>query len=132
MRTKPCLTSADVQKIVAACKADADKNKWKVSIAVVDDAGNLLHFERPDDVRVMTIEIAIGKARTSALTAKPSRELQERIKDRPGMVKIRNTLPMQGGVPLLYQGTCVGAVGVSGVQSHEDEQVANAGAAVLG
>lgn len=131
MRTKPCLTSADVQKIVAACKADANKNKWKVSIAVVDEAGNLLHFERPDDVRAMTVDIAIGKARTSAITTRPSRELQERIKDRPGMVKIPNTLPMQGGIPILYQGACVGAIGVSGVQSHEDEQVANAGAAAI-
>jgi uncharacterized protein GlcG (DUF336 family) len=131
MRTKTCLTSDDVHKMVAACKAEAAKNKWNVSIAVVDDAGFLLQLERMDGAGGMTAVVCEGKARTAALTGRSTKFWEDRIKDRPVFLKFPDSLPIQGGIPLMHQGQCVGAIGVSGVQSHEDEQIANAGAATL-
>jgi len=127
MRTKPCLTSADVLKMAAACKAEAEKNRWSVTIAIVDDAGIPLYLERMDGTTATTAEVAIGKARTSAITRRPSKFWEERVKDRPGFLNFPGVLQVQGGLPIIYQGECVGAIGVSGVQSHEDEQIAQAG-----
>jgi glc operon protein GlcG len=131
MRNRPALTAGDVQKMVAACKNEATKNKWNVSIAVVDDAGYLLYFERLDGAGPMTAEVAMEKALTSARTRRPSKFWEDRIKERPSFLKFPGVLPLQGGVPVMYQNECVGAIGVSGVQSHEDEQIASAGAAAL-
>jgi glc operon protein GlcG len=132
MRNKPALTAADVQKMVAACKDEAARNKWPVTIAVVDDAGFLLHLERLDGAGPMTAQVATAKAHTAAITRRATKFWEDRIKERPSMMKFPDNLPIQGGVPLMYQGECVGAIGVSGVQSHEDEQIANAGVAALG
>jgi glc operon protein GlcG len=131
MRNKPSLTASDVQKMVAACKNEATKNKWNVSIAVVDDAGYLLYLERLDGAGPVTAEVAMEKAITSARTRRPSKFWEDRIKERPSFLKFPGVLPLQGGVPVMYQNECVGAIGVSGVQSHEDEQIAGAGAAAL-
>ena len=131
MRNRPALTASDVHKMAAACRAEADKNKWAVSIAVVDDAGSLLYFERLDGAGPMTAEVAPAKARTAALTRRPTKFWEDRVKERPSMMKFPDNLPIQGGVPVMYQGECVGAIGVSGVQSLEDELVANAGIAAL-
>ena len=132
MRNRPTLTASDVQKMVAACRAEAEKNKWNVSIAVVDDGGYLLHLDRMDGAGPMTAEVAFGKARTAAVTRRSTKSWEERVKERPVFLKFPDNLPIQGGVPIIYQGECVGAIGVSGVQSHEDEQIANAGIAALG
>jgi uncharacterized protein GlcG (DUF336 family) len=131
MRNKPTLTASDVQKMVAACKSEAAKNKWSVSIAVVDDAGYLLYLERLDGAGPVTAEVATEKAVTAARTRRPTKFWEDRLKERPAFMKFPGVLPLQGGVPVMYQNECVGAIGVSGVQSHEDEQVANAGAAAL-
>ena len=131
MRNKPTLTGSDVQKMVAACKSEAAKNKWAVAIAVVDDAGYLLYLERLDGAGPVTAEVATEKAVTAARTRRPSKFWEDRLKERPAFMKFPGVLPLQGGVPVMYQNECVGAIGVSGVQSHEDEQIANAGAAAL-
>ena len=131
MRNRPTLTASDVQKMVAACKTEATKNKWNVSIAVVDDAGYLLYLERLDGAGPVTAEVATEKAVTAARTRRPSKFWEDRIKERPSFMKFPGVLPLQGGVPVMYQNECVGAIGVSGVQSHEDEQIAYAGAAAL-
>jgi glc operon protein GlcG len=131
MRNKPSLTASDVQKMVSACKNEATKNRWNVSIAVVDDAGYLLYLERLDGAGPVTAEVAMEKAITSARTRRPSKFWEDRIKERPSFLKFPGVLPLQGGVPVMYQNECVGAIGVSGVQSHEDEQIAGAGAAAL-
>ncbi|PYO18007.1 MAG: hypothetical protein DMD88_18825 [Candidatus Rokuibacteriota bacterium] len=132
MRNRPALTASDTEKMVAASRAEAAKNKWNVSIAVVDDAGYLLHLERLDGAGPMTAEVAAGKARTAAVTRRPTKFWEDRVKERPVFLKFPDNLPIQGGVPIMYQGECVGAIGVSGVQSHEDEQIANAGIGALG
>jgi glc operon protein GlcG len=132
MRQKPCLQSSDVLKMAAACKAEAEKNKWSVTIAIVDDAGVPLYLERMDGAATTTVEVATAKARTSAITRRPSKFWEDRIKDRPGFMNFPGVLQIQGGLPILHQGECVGAIGVSGVQSHEDEQIAKAGIDTLG
>jgi glc operon protein GlcG len=131
MRTKPCLSSVDVKKMIAACEAEATKNKWNVSIAIVDDGGYLVGFTRMDGCAAISAEVSMGKARTSAMTKRPSKFFEDRVKDRPAFVNFPAGILIQGGVPLIHQNECVGAIGVSGVQSHEDEQVALAGAAAL-
>jgi uncharacterized protein GlcG (DUF336 family) len=131
MRNRPTLTAADVQKMIAACKTEAAKNKWSVSIAVVDDGGYLLYLERLDGAGPVTAEVATEKAVTAARTRRPSKFWEDRLKERPAFMKFPGVLPLQGGVPIMYQNECVGAIGVSGVQSHEDEQIASAGAAAL-
>ena len=133
MRNKPCLTSADCHKMMAACKAEAQKNKWAVTIAIVDDSGAALLLERLDGAGAISATVAIGKAQTSALTKRPSKFFEDRVKERPAFVTFPTPGVMfQGGVPIVHQGECVGAIGVSGVQSHEDEQVAQAGVTALG
>ena len=132
MRTKPTLTLSDVKKMLAACEAEASKNKWPVAISVVDEAGFLLGFERMDGAPAISAEVSMGKARTSAMTKRPSKFFEDRVKERPAFVNFPAGILIQGGVPLLHQNECVGAIGVSGVQSHEDEQIAQVGAAALG
>ena len=132
MRQKPALTSSDVQKMAVACKVEAEKNNWTLTIAIVDDAGYLLYLERMDGASALTARIAAGKAETAAISRRPSKFWEERIKERPGFAKAPISTPMQGGVPIMVEKDCVGAIGVSGAQSHEDEQVANAGVAALG
>ncbi len=83
MRTKPSLTLADVKKMLAACEAEAVKNKWNVSIAIVDDGAHLLGFQRMDGCGPISAEVAVGKAHTSALTWRPSKFFEDRVKDRP-------------------------------------------------
>ena len=126
MRDKPCLTSADIQKAMAACKAEAEKNKWNVAIAIVDDGGFLLSFDRMEGVAGISAEVAIGKARTAALTRRPSKFFEDRVKERPAFASFPAGVLIQGGLPIMARNECVGAIGVSGVQSHQDEQVAQA------
>lgn len=131
MRTKPSLTLADVKTILAACEAEAAKNKWAVAISVVDEGGFLLGFQKMDGAPTISGEVSIGKARTSAMTKRPSKFFEDMVKQRPSFVSFPAGILIQGAVPLIHQNECVGAVGVSGVQSHEDEQVAQAGANAL-
>jgi len=132
MRNRPCLTLADVKKMLAACEAEAAKNKWAVAISIVDEGGFLLGFERMDGAPTISAEVSMGKARTSAMTRRPSKVFEDRVKERPAFVSFPAGILIQGGVPIMHQNECVGAIGVSGVQSHEDEQVALAGVTALG
>jgi glc operon protein GlcG len=132
MRSKHCLSHDDVKKMLAACEAEAVKNKWAVAIAIVDDGGFLLGFSRMDGASAITAEVSAGKARTSAMTKRPSKFFEDRIKERPAFAGFPAGILIQGGVPVMHQGECVGAIGVSGVQSHEDEQIAQVGASALG
>jgi glc operon protein GlcG len=131
MKTKPCLTLEDCKKIAAACEAEARRNKWNVAIAILDDGGHLLMLERMDGATPANAEIAVQKGRSAAVSRRPTKIWEDRIRDgRVAMLKMP-VLPVQGGIPVMYQGECVGGIGVSGVQSHEDEQIAQAGADAL-
>lgn len=128
MKTRAVLTLEDVKKILAGAEAEAVRNKWEVAIVVLDDGGYELGMIRMDGATPGNAVIATEKARTSALTRRTSGFWEERIKSgRVSMLKMPNVLPVQGGVPIMKDGFCLGAVGVSGVQSHEDEQIAEAG-----
>ena len=131
MKTKPCLTLDDCKKMIAACEAEARRNKWEVVIAILDDGGHLLMLERMDGATPANAEIAVQKGRSAAISRRSTKMWEDRIKDgRVAMLKMP-VLPVQGGIPIMYQGECVGGIGVSGVQSHEDEQIAQAGANAL-
>jgi uncharacterized protein GlcG (DUF336 family) len=132
MRTKPCLTLADVKKMLEACEAEAIKNKWNVAIAILDEGAHLLGFQRMDGAGPISAEVAIGKATTSALSRRPSKFFEDRVKDRPSFISFPAGVLIQGALPIMHQNECVGAIGVSGVQSHEDEQIALAGVNALG
>ena len=132
MRTKPCLTLADVKKMLEACEAEAIKNKWNVAIAILDEGGHLLGFQRMDGAGPISAEVAIGKATTSALSRRPSKFFEDRVKDRPSFISFPAGVLIQGALPIMHQNECVGAIGVSGVQSHEDEEIALAGLNALG
>jgi glc operon protein GlcG len=128
MKTRQELTLADCERIAAAALAEARRNKWVVSIAILDDGGHLLHFVRMDGATPANAGIALEKGRTAAISRRSSGMWEQRVKEgRTSMLKMPGILPVQGGVPIVVEGTCVGAVGVSGVQSHEDEQIAQAG-----
>ena len=131
MKTKPCLTLEDCKKMIAACEAEARRNNWEVVIAILDDGGHLLMLERMDGATPANAEIAVQKGSSAARSRRPTKMWEDRIKDgRLAMLKMP-VLPVQGGIPIVYQGECVGGIGVSGVQSHEDEQIAQAGADAL-
>jgi len=131
MRTKPALTLADARAILDAARAEAEKNHWNVSIAVVDDAGSLVVLERLDGAVPQTAEIATKKAWTAAAFKLPTKTLEDITANRPATVAFPGQLRVQGGLPLIYQGESVGAIGVSGVASDQDEQVAGAGVSAL-
>ena len=128
MKTRPMLTLEDCKKISAASEAEAKKNNWNVCIAILDDGGHLLHLARMDGATPANSRIAVEKGRTAAESRRSTAMWEERIKaGRHAMLGMPGITPVQGGLPIVVDGVCVGAVGVSGVQSHEDEQIAKAG-----
>ena len=133
MKTRPMLTLDDCRKISAAAEAEAKKNNWNVCIAILDDGGHLLHLARMDGATPANARIAIGKGCTAAESRRSSGVWEERIKaGRNSMLGMPGITPIQGGLPIVVDGVCVGGIGASGVQSHEDEQIVKAGIDVLG
>jgi uncharacterized protein GlcG (DUF336 family) len=127
MKTRPTLTLDDCRKISAAAEAEAKKNNWNVCISILDDGGHLLHLIRMDGASPANARIAVEKGRTAAESRRSTAAWQERIRTRPELLRMPEITPVQGGLPIMVEGGCVGGVGVSGVQSHEDEQIAKAG-----
>lgn len=134
MQSKPFLTLADVKIIAAAAEAEAVANHWAVTIAIVDDGGHLLWLQRLDGVAPISSHIAPAKAKTAALGRRESRIYEELINGgRYSFLSAPEIEGMlEGGVPIIVDGHCIGAVGVSGVKSTEDAQIAKAGIAALG
>lgn len=134
MKTKAVLELADLKAIAAAAEAEALRNGWAVSIAVVDDGGHLLWLQRLDGAPPISAQIAPAKANTAAVGRRESKTYEDMING--GRVSFLSAPGLQGllegGVPILRDGHCIGAVGVSGVKSTEDAQIARAGIAALG
>jgi glc operon protein GlcG len=134
MKTQSVLDFDDVQAIAAAALAEAQRQKWAVCIAVVDAGGHLLHLQRLDGVGAISSYIAPAKARTAALGRRESKVYEDMING--GRASFLSAPELQGmlegGVPIVKDGQCIGAVGVSGVKSAEDAQVARAGIAAIG
>ncbi len=134
MKSKPVLSLADVRAMAAGAEAEALKNNWAVAFAITDDGGHLLWLQRLDGAPPISAEIAPAKARTAALGRRESKIYEDMINQ--GRVSFLSAPALQGmlegGVPILVDGQCVGAVGVSGVKSSEDAQIARAGIAAWG
>ena len=129
---KKSLSLEDARKAAAAAATEAKKNKWNMAIAVVDDGGQLIYFERIDETQVGSIDIAIGKARTAAIFKRPTKALEDAINGgQHAILSFPNTLPREGGLPIFADGKCIGAIGVSGGKSSEDAQVGKAGVDAL-
>jgi glc operon protein GlcG len=133
MKTQAILTLDDVKAIAAASEAEATTNNWAVAIAIVDAGGHLLWLQRLDGAAPISSEIAPAKARTAALGRRESKVYEDMING--GRVSFLSAPSLQGllegGVPVMVDGACIGAVGVSGVKSSEDAQIARAGIAAL-
>ncbi len=134
MKTKLVLELADIKKLAAAAEAEAASHGWAVSIAVVDDGGHLLYLQRLDGAAAISAHIAPAKARTAALGRRESKVYEDMINGgRQSFLSVPLLDGMlEGGVPIMKDGQCLGAVGVSGVKSQEDARVAIAGIAALG
>lgn len=133
MHTKPTLTLSDAKTIATAAEAEARINNWPVTIAIVDDGGHLLWLQRLDGAAPISAHIAPAKAHAAALGRKETKAFEDMINN--GRVAFLSAPEvsglLEGGVPIVVDGQCVGAVGVSGVKSNEDAQIAKAGIAAL-
>jgi uncharacterized protein GlcG (DUF336 family) len=130
---KKVLTLEGARKVAAAAEAEAKKNNWNVVIAVVDDGGNLIYLQRIDGTQTGSIQVAIDKARTAQAFKRPTKVFEDAIAGgRNALIALHGALPLEGGLPILVGGQLVGAIGVSGVKSTEDGQIAKAGADSLG
>jgi glc operon protein GlcG len=134
MQTKPTLELSDIKIMAAAAEAEALANHWAVTIAVVDDGGHLLWLQRLDGAAALSAHIAPAKAHTAALGRRESKAYEDVINGgRSSFLSVPALSGMlEGGVPIMKQGHCLGAIGVSGVKSTEDAQIARAGIAALG
>ena len=134
MQSKQILTLDDVKKVAAAAEATAKAKNWAVSIAIVDDGAHLLWLQRLDGAAPISASIAPAKAKTAALGRRETKVYEDMINNgRFSFITAPDLEGMlEGGIPILVNGQCVGAIGVSGVKSTEDVQIANAGIAALG
>lgn len=134
MKTKHTLEHADVQTILAAATAEAKNNNWAVTIAVVDDGGHLLCLSRLDGAAAISAHIAPAKAHTAALGRRETKIYEDMINQGRFSFLSAPLIEgmLEGGVPVIKDGQFIGAVGVSGVKSIEDAQIAKAGIAALG
>jgi len=134
MKTKPQLILDDVKRIAQGAEDEARKHNWAVSLAIVDDGGHLLWLLRMDGAAPVSAEIAPAKARTAALGRRESKVYEDMINQGRMSFLSAPSLEglLEGGIPIMVDGQCVGAIGVSGVKSIEDAQIAKAGIAALG
>ena len=130
--TTKYITLDDAKKALAAAEAEAKKNNWNVAIAILDAGGHLIAFQRMDDTQIGSVNISIGKARTAVNFKRPTKAMEDIVAGgRIAFVAIEGITPVQGGLPVTVDGKVIGSVGVSGVQSSQDEQVAQAAVNVL-
>ena len=129
---KKSVSLEDARKAAAAAATEAKKNKWNMAIAVVDDGGHLIYFERIDETQFGSIDIAIGKARTAVSLKRPTKALEDALNGgQYAIMTFPNILPREGGLPIFADGKVIGAIGVSGGTSPQDAQVAKAGVDAL-
>ena len=130
--TSKFITLEAAKKMVAAGEAEARKNGWNVAITVVDAGGDLILFQKLDETQPGSIAVSQGKARTSAMFKRPTKAMEEMIAGgKTAFLAVEGIVPIQGGVPVIADGKVIGAIGVSGVTSAQDEQIAMAALAVL-
>lgn len=122
------LTLAGARTMMEAAEAEARRNNWNVAIAIVDAHGELILFQKMDNVQVASVDISQAKARTAARMRRPTKALDDAVTGgRLALLAVEGVLPLEGGVPVIHNGVVIGAVGVSGVMSAQDAQIAAAG-----
>jgi uncharacterized protein GlcG (DUF336 family) len=132
MASKPILTLEDAKRVAAAAEAEARANEWKVVIAVVDDGGHLLFLQRSHDTQFGSVETAIAKAHAAVAFQRPTKASEDAVlSGRLIHLALPGVIPADGGLPLLREGSIVGGIGISGVRSFQDGQIAQAGANAL-
>ena len=132
MISKPILTLDDAKKIAVAAEAEALRNSWRVVIAIVDDGGHLLYLQRNHGTQFGSVEIAIQKARAAVAFQRPTKVTEDAVLGgRLIHLALPGVLPAEGGVPLMHDNQIIGGLGISGVRSFEDGQIAQAGVAAL-
>lgn len=132
MKSKAVLTLDDLKKIAAGSEAEAKKNNWNVSIAICDDGGHLLFYQRLDGAAPLSAHIAPQKARTAAIGRRNTKIYEDMVNGgRFSALSMPEATHLEGGVPIVVEGDVIGAVGVSGVKSSEDAQIAEAGIKAL-
>ena len=132
MANKPVLTLEDAKRIAAAAEQEAHANAWKVTVAVVDDGGHLLYLQRGHDTQFGSVETAIMKAHAAVAFQRPTKASEDAVlSGRLIHLALPGVIPAEGGVPLLRDGVVIGGLGISGVRSVQDGQIAQAGAGAL-
>jgi glc operon protein GlcG len=133
IKTRKALTLAGADTIARAAEVEASNRGARVVIAVVDEGGKPIVLRRLDHTQVASVDVAIDKARTAAIFRRPSRDIEAQVRDgRFGALQLHGAVALQGGIPLVFDGEFVGAIGVSGETPAEDEAIAIAGAQALG
>jgi uncharacterized protein GlcG (DUF336 family) len=130
----PSITLEQARKPAAAALAEAAKNKWTMAVAIVDTSGNLVYYEKMDHTQIASATVAIDKARSAAIYKRPTKAFQDALAaGGTGLriLRLRDAIPVEGGIPLVSDGKIIGAIGVSGDTSANDNQCATAGAAVV-
>ncbi len=128
------ITLAQARTVLTAAQAEAARNQWRVAIAIVDSGGHLVLFERSDTTQYASAEVAVEKARTASGFRRPSKAFQDNVAaggEGLRILGLTGAMAIEGGVPIIHEGRIVGAVGVSGVTSAQDGQIARAGAAAI-
>src|SRR3989338_1635210 len=129
---KPVLTLEDAKRVAAAAEAEAQHNGWRVVIAVVDDGGHLLYLQRSHDTQFGSVETAISKAHAAVAFQRPTKASEDAVlSGRLIHLALPGVIPAEGGVPLILNGVVIGGLGISGVRSFQDGQIAAAGSAAL-
>ncbi|HYI95360.1 MAG TPA: heme-binding protein [Bryobacteraceae bacterium] len=130
--TRQVLTLEIAKQVAAAASAEATANKWTVVIAILDEGGNLMYLERADDTQIGSIQVAQEKAKSAVSFKRPTKVFEEAVAGgRTAILKLPGAMPVEGGLPLMLNGRVAGAIGVSGVTSQQDGQIAKAGADAL-
>lgn len=132
MASKPILSLEEAKRVAAAAEAEAQRNNWRVVIAVVDDGGHLLYLQRGHDTQFGSVETAIAKAHAAVAFQRPTKASEDAVlSGRLIHLALPGVIPAEGGVPLAMNGVVIGGLGISGVRSFQDGQIAAAGVAAL-
>lgn len=132
MASKPLLTLGDAKRIAAAAEAEALRNDWRVVVAIVDDGGHLLYLQRSHETQFGSVETAIAKAHAAVAFQRPTKSSEDAVLGgRLIHLALPGVIPAEGGVPITADGMVIGGLGISGVRSFQDGQIAAAGLAAL-
>jgi uncharacterized protein GlcG (DUF336 family) len=128
MLTKPILVLEEAKLIANAAETEARNNNWPVVIAIVDDGGHLLYLQRNHDTQFGSVETAIMKAKAAVAFKRPTKSSEDAVLGgRLIHLALPGVIPAEGGIPILRNDIVIGGIGVSGVRSFQDGQIANAG-----